>query len=81
MYVLSHFPFNLVKERGIPAKKAAQMFNVPQQRLRDRVLGKTDPIYSRDETLFTHKEEKVVLDHLKTRDELGYGLRNVYTVY
>jgi len=71
--------YNLVKERRIPVKKAARMYNVPQQTLRDRVLGKTDPIHSGHETLFTHEEEKVLVNHLKTRAELGYGLTNVYT--
>ncbi|KAL4221601.1 hypothetical protein ACF0H5_019858 [Mactra antiquata] len=53
------------------------MYGVPQQTLRDRVLGKTDPINCGNETLFSREEERKLVEHIQVRADLGYGLTNV----
>jgi len=52
------------------------MYGVPQQTLRDRVLGKVDPVNSGNEILFSREEERKLV---KARANLGYGLTNVFT--
>jgi len=69
----------IVKNKGVAVKKAAKMYGVPQQTLRDRVLGKVDPVNSGNETLFSREEERKLVEHLKARANLGYGLTNVFT--
>jgi len=66
----------IVKDKGVAVKKAARM---PQQTLRDRVLGKHDPVNSGNETLFSREEERTLVEHLKARANLGYSLTNVFT--
>jgi len=50
--------YKIVKDKGVAVKKAARMYGVPQQTLRDRVLGKVDPVNSGNETLFSREEER-----------------------
>ena len=71
--------YKIVKDKGVAVKKAARMYGVPQQTLRDRVLGKVDPVNSGNETLFSREEERKLVEHLKARANLGYGLTNVFT--
>jgi len=38
--------YKIVKDKGVTVKKTAKMYGVPQQTLRDRALGKVDPVNS-----------------------------------
>jgi len=69
----------MVKERQLPVKRAAKLFNVPVQTLRDRVKGKVDhlSVHVGSESLFSHAEEEGIVDHLETLAQLGYGYTNV----
>ena len=69
----------MVKTKGFSVHKAAKKFNVPEQTLRDRVLGKINPTSFGRDTMFTKEEEKSLVIHLQARAELGYGLTNTYT--
>jgi hypothetical protein len=71
--------YKLVKDKGFAVKKAARIYGVPQQTLRDRVLGRIDPINFGNETLFSKEEERKLVEHLQARADLGYGLTNVFT--
>jgi transposase-like protein len=71
--------YQLVKQKGVRVQKAARMFGVPPQTLRDRVLGHIHAktfLYGGD-TLFTHEEKKSLVEHVETLAELGYGYSNV----
>ena len=70
--------YKLVKNEGVPVRRAAKLFNVPITTLRDRVAGRIDPENFAQETLFTKDEEKKLVEHIKMRSELGYGLSNCY---
>ena len=67
-----------MKNEGVPVRRAAKLFNVPITTLRDRVAGRIDPENFAQETLFTKDEEKKLVEHIKMRSELGYGLSNCY---
>ena len=71
--------YKIVKDKGVAVKKAARMYGVPQQILRDRVLWKVDPVNSGNETLLSREEERKLVEHLTARANLGYGLTTVFT--
>jgi len=50
--------YKIVKDKGVAVKKAARMYGVPQQTLRDIVFGKDDPVNSGNETLFSREKER-----------------------
>ena len=57
---------------------ASKMYMVPENTLRDRVLGKIDPdnVVMGKLPLFTQYEEAKIVEHIKTMASFGYG----YTV-
>ena len=68
----------LVKETGMPIKKAASQYGVPHSTLRDRVKGRvdTETLKPGPAPLFSLEEEAKFVEHIKTMSNLGYG----YTV-
>jgi len=69
----------LVKDKQVPVKKAARLFNIPVQTLRDRVKGKVDhfKVHVSSESLFSHTEKEGIVEHLEIMAQLGYGYTNV----
>ena len=67
--------FKKVKEDGMSVLKASRVFNVPENTLRDRVLGKVDPetVMMGKLPLFEQYEEAQIVEHFKTMADLGYG--------
>ena len=64
-----------MKEDGMSVLRASKMFRVPENTLRDRVLGKVDP-----ETatmgklpLFDQFQLAKIVEHFKTMADMGYG--------
>jgi hypothetical protein len=67
--------FDEVKNNKTPVDKAARLFGVPAQTLRDRVLGKVDIKSSWGKTsLFTSNEEESLVNYLEDLAKVGYGL-------
>jgi hypothetical protein len=54
------------------------MFGVPAQTLRDRISGAVDPDNCRTgpNTSLSYEQEKVLVNHVETMAELGYGYSN-----
>lgn len=56
-------------------KKAARIYGVPTQTLRDRVLNKIEiDANMGNATLFTEQEEEQLVNHIETLSKLGYGM-------
>ena len=55
--------------------RASKMFRVPENTLRDRVLGKVDPetVTMGKLPLFDQFQEAKIVEHFKTMADLGYG--------
>lgn len=70
--------YKAVREKGIPVQRAARTYGVPEQTLRDRVKGFVNHFSAKQggETFFSHEEEVVLMEHLKTMAQLGYGFTN-----
>jgi len=64
-----------VIENKTPVDKAADRHGVPRQTLRDRVLGrvKISSKWGKD-SLFSHEEEELLVNHLEGLAQVGYGL-------
>jgi hypothetical protein len=60
-------------------EKAARMYGVPSQTLRDRVCGCVDVNKCNIgvETILSLEEEERLVQHVETMGELGYGFSNV----
>ena len=59
----------------MPVDRAARLFNIPAQTLRDRVLGKVDIKSSWGKSfLFTSNEEESLVDYLEDLAKVCYGL-------
>ncbi|XP_052276674.1 uncharacterized protein LOC127875923 [Dreissena polymorpha] len=67
--------YKAVKDDHLPVDRAAIMYGVPKQTLRDRVLNKVK-ISSRwgKDSLFTHEEEELLVSHLEGLAQVGYGI-------
>ncbi|XP_060556927.1 uncharacterized protein LOC132717474 [Ruditapes philippinarum] len=67
--------YKSVVESGTPVLRASKLFGVPQQTLRDRVLGKIDPecITTGREPVLNMFEEAKIVQHIKTMANYGYG--------
>jgi hypothetical protein len=64
-----------VKEGKMSTNKASKVFNVPRTTLQDRLYGKVDieTIKSGPQPLFNQEQETLLVGHLKTMDDVGYG--------
>ena len=67
--------YKSVKEERLSVLKASKIFRVPENTLRDRVLGKIDPenVVTGKTPLFTLIEEAKIMNHFKKMSLLGYG--------
>ncbi|KAL4227932.1 hypothetical protein ACF0H5_013371 [Mactra antiquata] len=67
--------YKAVIEKGLPVYRAARKHGVPGQTLRDRVKGIVDHENAKQggHTFFSQKEELIIVEHVKTMAELGYG--------
>ena len=67
--------YKAVKEDNMPVLRASKQFGVPENTLRDRVLGKIHPetVTMGREPLFTSLEEATIVDHIKKIASYGYG--------
>ena len=67
--------YKMVKERGMPVLTASRLHGVPENTLRDRVLGKIDPetCSMGKQPLFDLLEESKIVNHFKRMADLGYG--------
>ncbi|XP_052234239.1 uncharacterized protein LOC127846771 [Dreissena polymorpha] len=67
--------YKAVKDDHLPVDRAAIMYGVPKQTLRDRVLNKVK-ISSRwgKDSLFTYEEEELLVSHLEGLAQVGYGI-------
>ena len=54
------------------------MFGVPASMLRDREAGRVDLENNGHDILFTKEEEGKLVDHIKARASLGYGMTNAF---
>ncbi|XP_052217931.1 uncharacterized protein LOC127835535 [Dreissena polymorpha] len=67
--------YKAVKENHMPVDRAALAFGVPKQTLRDRVLNKVKIGAKRGkDSLFTLGEEELLVNHIETLTQVGYGL-------
>ncbi|XP_060581496.1 uncharacterized protein LOC132738084 [Ruditapes philippinarum] len=67
--------FDAVKNNKTPVDRAARLFDVPAQTLRDCVLGKVGIKSSWGKTsLFTSNEEESLVNYLEDLAKVGYGL-------
>jgi len=66
--------YSLVKEKQVPVKRAAKLFNVPVQTLRDRVKSKVYHFSVRvgSESPFSHTEDEGIVEHLQNMAQLSY---------
>lgn len=64
-----------MKEDGLSVLKASRIYKVPENTIRDRVLGKIDPdnVVMGKVPLFEQFEESKLVDHFKTMANYGYG--------
>lgn len=67
--------YNAVKNDRIPVDRAARLFGVPAQTLRDRVLGRVNikSVWGKA-SLFSDEEEQYLVDYLEELAKVGYGL-------
>ncbi|XP_053381188.1 uncharacterized protein LOC128549074 [Mercenaria mercenaria] len=67
--------YRCVKEDGLSVLKASRMYSVPENTLRDRVLGKIDPetVVMGKVPLFDQYEESKIANHFKEMASYGYG--------
>ena len=67
--------YKCVVEKKWPVLKASKHFMVPENTLRDRVLGKVDHDSAEmgRAPLFTHAEEEKIVQHFKKMANYGYG--------
>ncbi|XP_053402820.1 uncharacterized protein LOC128558058 [Mercenaria mercenaria] len=70
-----HNAYKSVVDNGAPVLRASRMYGVPQQTLRDRVLGKIDPecVTTGREPVLSMFEEAKIVKHIKTMADYGYG--------
>ena len=68
-----------MNEKKIPIDRAAKLYGVPAQTLRDRVKGHVNPVSYAfgGETTFSKAEEETLVEHVETVAHLGYGLSNI----
>ncbi|XP_060594276.1 uncharacterized protein LOC132748679 [Ruditapes philippinarum] len=64
-----------VKEGKMSTNKASKVFNVPRTTLQGRLYGKVDieTIKSGPQSVFNQGQEALLVGHLKTMDDVGYG--------
>ncbi|XP_045178154.2 uncharacterized protein LOC123538252 [Mercenaria mercenaria] len=77
-----HNAYKCIKDENVSVCRAAKIFGVPEQTLRDRIHGKIDPdcvTTGRAPVLSLYEESKIV-DHLKTMAGYGYGYTKQETV-
>ncbi|XP_052258629.1 uncharacterized protein LOC127863270 [Dreissena polymorpha] len=67
--------FKAVKDDGMSVLRASRTYKVPENTLRDRVLGKVDPetVVMGKVPLFDEFEEAQIVNHFKAMADLGYG--------
>lgn len=67
--------YKAVKEGNMPVLRASKQFGVPENSLRDRVLGKVPPetVTMGREPLFSNFEEATIVEHVKKMANYGYG--------
>lgn len=67
--------YKAVIESNIPVLRASKQFGVPENTLRDRVLGKVYPetVTMGREPVFTALEEAAIVNHIKIMANYGYG--------
>ena len=58
--------YKTVREDNMPVLRASKQFGVPENTLRDRVLGKIHPetLTMGRERLFSNLEEATIVDHI-----------------
>ncbi|XP_053407615.1 uncharacterized protein LOC123547372 isoform X1 [Mercenaria mercenaria] len=67
--------YNMVKELGVPVRRAAKVFNVPEGTLTARVKNRValDVTRSGPGPILTVEEERKLTSHLIELDHVGYG--------
>lgn len=70
-----HKAYRSVVEEGVPVLRACKQFGVPQQTLRDRVLGKIEPdcVTTGRAPVLSQYEEAKLVDHIESMASYGYG--------
>lgn len=67
--------FKAVKDDGLSVKRAAKLYGVPTQTLRDRIKGKIQQSAKvGKESIFSHDEEEQLVQYLEDLASIGYGL-------
>ena len=74
--------FNKVMEKNIPTERAAKMYGIPINTLKDRVNGKinVDVVKSGPSPVFNEEQEALLSKHLPTMAEIGYGYSRQETI-
>lgn len=77
-----HNAYKFVKEQNVSVCKAAKIYGVPEQTLRDRVKGKIHPdcVTTGRDPIFSMFEEAKIVEHLKIMASYGYGYTKQETV-
>lgn len=65
-----------VIDNKTPVKRAANLFGVPRQTLRDRVSGLVNAQDFGRETILSREEELSIVEHAENCARLGYGYTN-----
>lgn len=77
-----HNAYKYVRETKVSVCRAARVFGVPEQTLRDRIKGKIDPecVTTGREPVLSLMEEAKIVNHLKCMAKYGYGYTKQETV-
>ena len=77
-----HNAYEFVKEHKVSVHKAAKMYGVPEQTLRDRIKGKInlECVTTGREPVLSMLEEAQIVQHLKIMAQFGYGYTKQETV-
>lgn len=68
---------------GVPVHKASRIWGVPQQTLRDRVLGHVSSSTNAmgRHPLFSEEQERNLVDHITKMAQFGYGYSRMQVIY